>query len=150
MRREMLRWVGFTAGSAFVAGALLAPAADAAVVICKRKNKIQLRETACKSKETQIATTELGATGPPGTRVIPPTSSTPSTSRRSDRARRSPIGAALIVSRRKSARPTSQYPLRAPYRTVDAGNRVRRKPSKAWWGSQRRRAIRKRAANVNG
>ena len=59
MRREMLRWVGFTAGSAFVAGALLAPAADAAVVICKRKNKIQLRETACKSKETQIAAAEL-------------------------------------------------------------------------------------------
>ena len=66
MRREMLRWVSFTAGSAFVAGALLAPAADAAVVICKRKNKIQLRETACKSKETQIAATELGATGPQG------------------------------------------------------------------------------------
>jgi len=66
MRREMLRWVGFTAGSAFVAGALLAPAADAAVVICKRKNNIQLRETACKSKETQIAATELGATGPQG------------------------------------------------------------------------------------
>ena len=62
----MLRWAGLTAGSVFFAGALLAPAADAAVVICKRKNKIQLRETACKSKETQIAATELGATGPQG------------------------------------------------------------------------------------
>ncbi len=66
MRREMIRWAGLTVGLAFVAGALLAPAADAVVVICKRKNKIQLRETACKSKETQIAATELGVTGPQG------------------------------------------------------------------------------------
>jgi hypothetical protein len=42
------------------------PAADAAVVICKRKNKLKLREDACTSKEEQIQASELGVTGPQG------------------------------------------------------------------------------------
>jgi hypothetical protein len=37
----------------------------AAVLICKKGKKLTLRET-CKSKETQVAATELGVTGPPG------------------------------------------------------------------------------------
>jgi len=47
--------------------ALLMPlAASAVVVICKKKSKITLRDTACKSKETQVAATELGISGPTG------------------------------------------------------------------------------------
>jgi len=47
--------------------AVLAPlAANAVVVICKKKSKITLRDTACKSKETLVAATELGISGPTG------------------------------------------------------------------------------------
>jgi len=47
--------------------ALLIPlAANAVVVICKKKSKITLRDTACKSKETLVANTELGITGATG------------------------------------------------------------------------------------
>ena len=35
-------------------------AADAAVVICKRKAKLTLRETRCKKKETEVPASELG------------------------------------------------------------------------------------------
>jgi len=47
--------------------AVLAPlAANAVVVICKKKSKITLRDAACKSKETLVAATELGISGPTG------------------------------------------------------------------------------------
>jgi len=49
-----------------VATPLLAPpTADGAVLLCKGKKKITLRE-ACKSKETQLDPAELGAAGPTG------------------------------------------------------------------------------------
>jgi hypothetical protein len=40
--------------------------ADAAVVLCQRKNRIKLRIDVCKSKETQLDAAELGVTGPTG------------------------------------------------------------------------------------
>jgi len=39
---------------------------EAAVVICQRRSKLKLRLDACKSKETQVDASELGATGPAG------------------------------------------------------------------------------------
>jgi hypothetical protein len=54
-------------GLALAVGApLLGSTADAAVVICQKKNKLKLRVDACTSKETQVPATELGATGPAG------------------------------------------------------------------------------------
>lgn len=55
-------------GMALVLGGTMVcpPAADAAVVICKRKNKLKLRETACTSKEEPVDAAELGVTGPEG------------------------------------------------------------------------------------
>jgi hypothetical protein len=44
---------------------LAPPDADGAVLICKRKKKIVLRET-CKANETAVAPSELGSTGPAG------------------------------------------------------------------------------------
>ena len=50
-----------------VAVALVMPlAANAVVVMCKKKNKITLREAACKTKETLVPATELGMAGPTG------------------------------------------------------------------------------------
>src|SRR5262245_28603314 len=48
--------------------ALLLPAVDSsgAVVLCKRRSRITLRQDACKSKETAIPASELGVTGPAG------------------------------------------------------------------------------------
>jgi hypothetical protein len=43
-----------------------APASESALVICKRRKKIQLREDACKRKETRIDATQLGVPGAPG------------------------------------------------------------------------------------
>jgi len=40
--------------------------ADAAVVICQRKNKVKLRIDVCKGKETPVDAAELGVTGPEG------------------------------------------------------------------------------------
>jgi hypothetical protein len=62
------------AGRRLLAGLLLAlcaslaaaPASEAALVICKRRKRIQLREDACKRKETRIDATELGVPGVPG------------------------------------------------------------------------------------
>jgi len=54
-------------GLALAVGApLLATNADAAVVICQRKNKLKLRVDTCTAKETQVDATELGVTGPQG------------------------------------------------------------------------------------
>jgi hypothetical protein len=57
-----------------VAGALLAigatvmlPAsADAALVICQKKNRIKIRPDACTGKEVQVDAAELGVAGPQG------------------------------------------------------------------------------------
>jgi hypothetical protein len=40
-------------------GLALATTADAAVVICQKKNKLKLRVDACKSKETPVPASEL-------------------------------------------------------------------------------------------
>jgi hypothetical protein len=54
-------------GLALAVGApLVATTADAAVVICQKKNKLKLRIDACTSKETQVDAAELGVTGPAG------------------------------------------------------------------------------------
>jgi hypothetical protein len=54
-------------GLALAVGApLVATTADAAVVICQRKNKLKLRVDACKSKETQVPAADLGVVGPAG------------------------------------------------------------------------------------
>jgi hypothetical protein len=54
-------------GLALAVGApLLTTSADAAVVICQRKNKLKLRVDTCTAKETQVDATELGVTGPQG------------------------------------------------------------------------------------
>ncbi|HEX6131070.1 MAG TPA: hypothetical protein VF044_05020 [Actinomycetota bacterium] len=51
--------------AAAVVAPVVAPApADAAVVICQRKNRLKLRVDACKAKETPVPATELGVVGP--------------------------------------------------------------------------------------
>jgi hypothetical protein len=45
---------------------LAARNADAAVVICQKKNKLKLRVDTCTAKETQVDASELGVVGPPG------------------------------------------------------------------------------------
>lgn len=65
MRMKGIRALAVGLGIA-VGASLAASAADAAVVICQKKNKLKLRVDACKSKETQVPATELGATGPQG------------------------------------------------------------------------------------
>jgi len=56
-----------TVGGLVAGGTVVAPAsADAAVVICQRKNKVRLRQDTCKAKETQVAASELGVVGPQG------------------------------------------------------------------------------------
>ena len=45
---------------------LLAVDANGVVVICQKKNRIKLRQDVCKSKEVQVAATELGVVGPAG------------------------------------------------------------------------------------
>lgn len=47
------------------------PSAEAALVICKRKKKVTLREDACKSKETRVDAAELGVVGPTGSAGAP-------------------------------------------------------------------------------
>jgi len=65
MRKMGIR--ALSMGLALAVGAsLAATSADAAVVICQKKNKLKLRVDACTSKETQVPATELGATGPQG------------------------------------------------------------------------------------
>ena len=49
-----------------VVAPLAASSADAAVVICQKKNKLKLRIDACTAKETQVDAAELGVTGPVG------------------------------------------------------------------------------------
>jgi hypothetical protein len=54
-------------GLALAVGApLVATTADAAVVICQKKNKLKLRVDACTAKETQVPAADLGVTGPAG------------------------------------------------------------------------------------
>jgi hypothetical protein len=54
-------------GLALAVGApVVATTADAAIVICQRKSKLKLHIGACTSKETQVAASELGVTGPQG------------------------------------------------------------------------------------
>lgn len=52
--------------AAVLGGVLAAPSADAAVVICQKKQKLKLRVDACKAKETQVDASELGVVGPAG------------------------------------------------------------------------------------
>jgi len=48
------RWLG-TLGALIVTGALAVPATgEAAAVACQRKNRVKLRDGACKAKETQV------------------------------------------------------------------------------------------------
>jgi len=51
---------------AFAVAVLMPLAANAVIVICQKKSKITLRDTACKSKETLVAATALGISGPTG------------------------------------------------------------------------------------
>jgi hypothetical protein len=46
--------------------AITPPDSEGAIVICKRRSRIKLREDACKKKETLVDAAELGVTGPPG------------------------------------------------------------------------------------
>jgi len=62
-----MRTIGVVSVLALLMVPLLEPrSADAAVVICQKGNKLKLRPDACKKKETQVAASELGATGPAG------------------------------------------------------------------------------------
>lgn len=76
MKTEWTRgvWLGVAIG---VGMPLAVPDAEAAVVLCQRKNRVKLRLDTCKRRETQIDATELGATGqrgvdgPQGTQGMP-------------------------------------------------------------------------------
>lgn len=63
------RWLGGVAAAVAMAlgvPAMLPADADAALVICQRKNRIKIRPDACKAKETPVDATELGVVGPQG------------------------------------------------------------------------------------
>jgi hypothetical protein len=60
LMRGRMGWIG-----AVVVG-VIASHAQAAVVICERKGKLKLRQEACTAKETAVAASELGVTGPQG------------------------------------------------------------------------------------
>jgi len=69
MKASTRRGAWLTAiGIAFVLGGVtVAPLeADAALLICKRKKRLTLREDKCKKKEQMLDAAELGVTGPAG------------------------------------------------------------------------------------
>jgi hypothetical protein len=60
------RWAMVVAVILGVGMASLESSSGAPLVVCKRRNAIRLRETACKPKETQLDAAGLGVTGPSG------------------------------------------------------------------------------------
>jgi hypothetical protein len=65
--RSRRTWGLLTAATLVLSGLAMAPPeTHAALVICKKKKQIFLRENTCRTREQQIAASELGVVGPAG------------------------------------------------------------------------------------
>jgi hypothetical protein len=65
-RRDVVGVVAAGMLLAIGASVMLPASADAALVICQKKNRIKIRQDACASKEVQVDAAELGVAGPQG------------------------------------------------------------------------------------